>query len=50
MIAGFDAGVVGMKIGENKTLTLEPKDAYGEYDENKTQTMRRKDMVSFENA
>lgn len=50
MIAGFDAGVVGMKIGESKTLTLEPKDAYGEYDENKTQTMRRKDMISFENA
>lgn len=50
MIAGFDSGVVGMKIWEKKTLVLEPKDAYGEYDDTKTQTMRRKDMVSFEQA
>lgn len=50
MIAWFDAAVAGMKIGDTKTVTLEPKDAYGEYDENKTQTMRKKDMVSFEQA
>lgn len=30
MIKGFDAGVVGMKLGEKKTLILAPKDAYGE--------------------
>lgn len=30
MIAGFDAGVVGMKLEESKTLTLAPADAYGE--------------------
>ena len=30
MIAGFDAGVVGMKIEESKLLTLAPVDAYGE--------------------
>jgi len=30
MIAGFDAGVVGMKLGEKKTLVIAPKDAYGE--------------------
>lgn len=30
MIKGFDAGVVGMKLGEKKTLVLAPKDAYGE--------------------
>ena len=29
MIAGFDAGVVGMKLGEKKTLTIAPEDAYG---------------------
>jgi cyclophilin family peptidyl-prolyl cis-trans isomerase/FKBP-type peptidyl-prolyl cis-trans isomerase 2 len=50
MIAGFDAGVVGMKISEKKTLVLDPKDAYGEYDEEKVQKMRRKDMISFEQA
>lgn len=30
MIKGFDAWVVGMKLGEKKTLTIAPKDAYGE--------------------
>lgn len=30
MIPGFDAGMMGMKLGETKTLIIEPKDAYGE--------------------
>ncbi len=30
MIAGFDRAVLGMKVGEEKTVTLPPKDAYGE--------------------
>ncbi|MFH1750838.1 MAG: peptidylprolyl isomerase [Candidatus Micrarchaeota archaeon] len=30
MIKGFDAGVIGMKEGETKTITMAPKDAYGE--------------------
>ena len=29
MIKGFDEGVVGMSVGEKKTLTLLPEDAYG---------------------
>jgi len=29
MIGGFDKGVVGMKVGEKKTITLTPEDAYG---------------------
>ena len=29
MIPGFDKGVLGMKIGEKKTLTLPPEEAYG---------------------
>jgi FKBP-type peptidyl-prolyl cis-trans isomerase 2 len=29
MIKGFDAGVVGMKSGETKTITLPPEQAYG---------------------
>ncbi|VVB57968.1 FKBP-type peptidyl-prolyl cis-trans isomerase [Candidatus Anstonella stagnisolia] len=32
MIAGFDAGVIGMKINETKTITLTPAQAYGEKD------------------
>lgn len=29
MIKGFDAAVIGMKIGEKKTVTLPPEQAYG---------------------
>ncbi|MEM2137771.1 MAG: peptidylprolyl isomerase [Candidatus Anstonellaceae archaeon] len=36
MIAGFDAAVVGMKEGEEKTVTLPPEQAYG---------MPKKDMI-----
>lgn len=29
MIAGFDAAVLGMAVGEKKTITLQPEEAYG---------------------
>lgn len=29
MIPGFDTGVIGMKVGETKTLKLPPEQAYG---------------------
>ena len=39
MIKGFDAGVVGMAIGEEKTLTIPPEDAYGVHREDRVQTV-----------
>lgn len=36
MIAGFDAAVHGMKVGESITVRIEPEDAYGE---------RREDLI-----
>ena len=33
MIPGFDASVVGMTVGETKTVTIPAADAYGERDE-----------------
>ena len=30
MIAGWDKGIAGMKVGEKKTLIIPPEDAYGE--------------------
>ncbi len=33
MISGFDAAVIGMKVGEEKTVRISAKDAYGEADE-----------------
>ena len=29
VIAGWDKGIVGIKVGEKKTLTIPPQDAYG---------------------
>jgi len=37
MIPGFDDAVIGMEVGEEKEITLEPKDAYGDYDERAVQ-------------
>ena len=31
MITGFDNAVRGMKVGETKTVTLSPEEAYGQY-------------------
>lgn len=36
VVAGFDEGVLGMKVGETKTVTLLPEKAYGE---------KREDMI-----
>lgn len=47
MIPGFDAGVVGMKVGDKKSLTLEPKDAYGEASGN-TQDVPRSALAAYE--
>lgn len=33
MIKGFDSGVVGMAVGEKKTIEIPPHEAYGERDE-----------------
>ena len=41
MIPGFDAAVEGMALGEKKTVRIEPKDAYGEYDPNRVQRIPR---------
>ncbi|MEE4242052.1 MAG: peptidylprolyl isomerase [Desulfopila sp.] len=33
LIDGFEAGVIGMSVGEKKTVTLEPEQAHGEKQE-----------------
>ena len=33
LIQGFDEGIVGMKVGEEKTLKILPEKAYGKYEE-----------------
>ena len=37
----FETAVMGMKVGEKKTFTLKPSEAYGEYDANLTKLIPR---------
>jgi FKBP-type peptidyl-prolyl cis-trans isomerase 2 len=46
MIKGFDEGVVGMKLGEEKTIEIPPEEAYGEYMEEYARELPR-DAVDF---
>ncbi len=50
MIPGFDAAVVWMKIGDKKSITLEPKDAYGERSDDNKKELLKKDLTSFTDA
>jgi FKBP-type peptidyl-prolyl cis-trans isomerase 2 len=50
MIPWFDKAVVGMKIWDKKHITLEPKEAYGEYDPKKIQEVKKSDLKSFVDA
>ncbi len=44
MIPGFDAGVQGMAVGENKTLQLEPDDAYGQRSDEAVVTVPKENL------
>ena len=37
LIPGFENGLMGMTVGETKTIEIEPKDAYGEVNEQMVQ-------------
>jgi len=50
MIPGFDAAVIGMKIWEKKSVTLSPKEAYGERDENNIEVIPKEELKVFEEA
>jgi peptidylprolyl isomerase len=38
MIKGIDEGVIGMKVGETKTITIPPEKGYGQFDPGKIST------------
>ena len=42
LIKGFDHAVMGMAVGEKKTVTLQPADAYGERQEDLFVDLRKK--------
>jgi FKBP-type peptidyl-prolyl cis-trans isomerase 2 len=41
LIKGFEDGLMGMKEGEKKTVEIEPKDAYGDHIEGRTQEVEK---------
>ncbi|PLY02948.1 MAG: peptidylprolyl isomerase [Desulfuromonas sp.] len=41
VIPGFDAAVNGMYQGENKTVTIAPEQAYGDYEQRWVETVER---------
>jgi len=44
MIQGFEQAVLGMKIGESKTITIPAKDAYGPHDADMTLVVSREEL------
>ena len=50
MIPGFDKAIVWMKIGDKKSITLEPSEAYWEYSEENKQVVPKADLQSFVDA
>ncbi|MGC8720505.1 MAG: FKBP-type peptidyl-prolyl cis-trans isomerase, partial [Thermodesulforhabdaceae bacterium] len=44
VIPGFENSILGMKLNEKKTFTIEPEDAYGDRDERLVQTFQRAEL------
>ena len=49
MIKGFDSAVIGMALEEEKTVTLQPFDAYGEADPAKVVEIQKNQIGDAEN-
>jgi len=44
IIPGLENALYGMKVGENKTVVIEPEDAYGVYDEESTEVAKKEEF------
>jgi len=44
MIKGFESALAGMSLNETKVFTLDPEDAYGHRDEERTLTFQRSEL------
>lgn len=44
VIAGFEEAIKGMKVGESKTITLTPEEAYGQYDDSLIEVVDRSEL------
>ena len=48
MIKGFDAAVIGMKVGDKKTITISPAEGYGVADPSRIVKFDKNDVPDFE--
>ena len=49
MIPGFEQAVLGMKIGETKTVTIPADEAYGPYRDDMVQVINREELTNIPN-
>jgi peptidylprolyl isomerase len=47
VIPGFEKGVLGMTIGDKKTIRIPPNEAYGEYDDTLVIQMAREELPAL---
>lgn len=48
VLQGFEDAVLGMEIGDKKTIRLEPSEGYGEYSKNLIETIPRTSIPNHE--
>ena len=49
MIPGFEKAVLGMKVGESKTVTIPAAEAYGQYNDNWVEVVNRENLTNILN-
>jgi len=45
---GFESGIMGMRVGESRTFTIGPEDAYGAYDEDLCRRVKKERLAGPE--
>lgn len=48
MIKGFDSAVIGMRLNQEKTITLKPEEAYGLVDEKRIIEIKKENIADFD--
>ena len=49
VIPGFEKAVLGMKVGESKTVTIPAAEAYGQYNDNWVEVVNRENLTNIPN-
>jgi peptidylprolyl isomerase len=49
MIPGFEQAILGMKVGESKTVTIPADEAYGQYRDDLVRVINREELTNIPN-